>query len=181
MHDRLNEQKNEIQNLIQERAQLLEEIAKRTTPRIQTTDNESQTDDRQHEKLTQLNNKLKRALQTVKDKINRIANERPELFNGVGEETSERLDYLITTLENQAAQLDELQAKHAQHEEQLQREIKELQRYDNIHFISFNTLSLVICIVLWKHINIKLKMKNHLKWNNLFQLLRHLHLLKISG
>jgi len=126
--EQLNEHKNQIDNLMQERIHLLEEIERKTLPLIQTTDNESQTDDRQHEKLVQLNNKLKRVLQTFKDKIQRVATERPELFEGIGEETSERLDHLISTVENQATQINVLQAEHDQVEEQLQNEIKQLHR-----------------------------------------------------
>ena len=67
-----------------------------------------------------MNNKLKRALQGLKDKIQRAVTENPDLFNGIGDETNERLDHLITTIENRA--------KHNQVEEQLQSEIKELQK-----------------------------------------------------
>jgi cell division protein FtsB len=105
----------------------LEEIQKNTSSPVQTTDNESQTDDRQHEKLVQVNNKLKRVLQTFKDKIHRVVTERPDLFIGIGEETTERFDHLIFTVENQGKQLDVLQAERDQTEEQLQSSIKELQ------------------------------------------------------
>lgn len=107
---------------------MLEELQKKTLPTVQTTDNESQTDDRQHDKLLQVNNKLKRALQTVKEKIQRVVSERPDLFDGVNEDTSERLDHLISTVDNQAAQIDALQADREQIEVQLSNEIKELQR-----------------------------------------------------
>ena len=100
----------------------------KTLPNVQTTDNESQTDDRQHDKLLQVNNKLKRALQTVKEKIQRVVSERPDLFDGVNEDTSERLDHLISTVDNQTAQIDVLQADRERIEAQLSNEIKGLQR-----------------------------------------------------
>jgi len=79
-----------------------------------TIDNESQTDDRQYEKLVQVNNKFKRALQTFKEKIHRIVVQKPELFDGIAEETSERLDHLITLVENQItqAELDQIKDQY---------------------------------------------------------------------
>src|SRR5205814_10276549 len=106
IEEQLNDYKNQLDNLIEERAKLLEEIEKKTLPSIPTADNETQTDDHQHEKLVQVNNKLKRILQIFKDKIHRIVTERPDLFDGIGEETSERLDHLISTVGNQATQID---------------------------------------------------------------------------
>jgi hypothetical protein len=106
----------------------MEELQKKTLPSIQTIDHESQTDDHQHDKLVQMNNKLKRILQLFKEKIQRAVAERPDIFDGVGEETSERLDHLISTVENQAAQIDLLHVERNQVEEQLRNEIKQLQR-----------------------------------------------------
>jgi hypothetical protein len=71
---------------------------------------------------------LKRALQSLKDKIQRAVTERPDLFDGVSEETNERLDHLIIIVENQATQIDVLQAERDQVEKQLQSEMKQLQR-----------------------------------------------------
>ncbi len=102
----------------------MEELQKNASSSIQTTDNEKQPDD----KLVKINTKLKRALQTFKDKIHRVVTERPELFVDVGEETSERLDHLISTVEHQATQIDILQAEHNGAEEQLRNEINELQK-----------------------------------------------------
>jgi len=129
IEERLNERENQIDNLMEERTKLLEEIQKNTPVPIQTTDNEVQTDDRQHEKLVQMNNKLKRVLQTFKDKIHRVVTDRPDLFDGIGEETSERLDHLISKIENQATQSNVLHTERDQIEEQLRTEIKQLQRY----------------------------------------------------
>ena len=107
----------------------MKEIEAKTRPPIQTADQENQTDDRQHEKMLQMNNKLKRALQSVKDKIHRVAAERPDLFDDVGEDTIDRLDRLITTVENQATQANVLQTERNQADEEHQRQIRELQRY----------------------------------------------------
>ncbi len=111
---RLNEYQNQIDNL-------MEELQKKTIPSIQTVDHECQTDDHQHEKLVQMNNKFKRVFQSFKEKIQRVASERPDIFHGVGEETSERLDHIISTVENQATQIDILRAERDQIEGQLQR------------------------------------------------------------
>jgi hypothetical protein len=137
---------------MEERAELLKVAEENTSSPIQTADNESQTDDRQHEKMVQVNNKLKRVLQSFKDKIHRIVTERPDLFDGIGEETSERLDHLILTVENQTTQISELHAQRDQVDQQLQSEIKELQRYENNIFDIF---LIWIFVVLWTHINIK--------------------------
>jgi chromosome segregation ATPase len=114
---------------MQEPANLLEEIKEKTLPPKQTTDNESQTDDRQHEKLVQVNNELKNELQTFKEKVERVVTEKPDLFDGISEETSERLDHLISKIENQATQINVLHTERDQVEEQLRNEIKQLQRY----------------------------------------------------
>jgi hypothetical protein len=140
---------------MQERANLLEEIEKKTLPSILTTDNESQTDDREHEKMVQVNNKLKHVLQVFKDKIHRVVAERPDLFDGIGEETSERLDHLISTIGNQATQIDALQAECDEVEEQLRDEIKQLQRYVTEDF----SLELFLNIIaLWKQVKTNLRM-----------------------
>jgi small-conductance mechanosensitive channel len=179
--EQMKDYQHQIENLTQEHTKLLEDVEKNVSTPVQTTENESQTDDYQHEKLTQVNNKLKSALQTYKEKVNRVASERPDLFDGIGEETSEHLDHLISTLASQATQIDVLHAQHDQTEKQLQTEIKELQRYENNIFTSLNISFPLIFIVLWKHINIKSKMNVPSRWNNLYLLLHHLRLLKISG
>ncbi len=125
----ITDYKNHIENLVQERAKLLQEIEKNTSTPLQTKDNESQTDDREHEKLVEANNKLKRVLQTFTDKIHRAVTEKPALFDGIGEETNERLEHMISTIENQASQIDVLHANRDQVEEQLRNENKELQKY----------------------------------------------------
>ena len=107
----------------------MEEIQKNVSPSVHTTDSEKPVDDQQHDKLVKVNNKLKRALQIFKDKISRLVTDRPDLFANTGEETSERLDHLISAVEHQATQIDILRAEHNQSEEQSRNEIRELQRY----------------------------------------------------
>lgn len=121
---------NQIEHLLHENKSLLDQVQQQSSspPQVQTVDNESQTEDQQQDKLTQVNNKLKRVLQGFKEKLNRIATERPDLFTNVGEETSERLDHLISTVEYQAVLIGSLQSEHDQSEEQLRNEIQELQR-----------------------------------------------------
>ena len=120
----MTDYENQIENLTRERANLLEEIRKNASSSVPIPDNEKQTGDQQSDKLVKINNKLKRALQTFKDKLHRVATERPDLFASIGEETSERLDHLIATVEHQATQIDILQAER----DQLQNEINELQK-----------------------------------------------------
>ncbi|CAF1461374.1 unnamed protein product [Adineta steineri] len=110
----------QLKDLLKQNTNLTEELKKSTiSSPVETTDNESQTDERQQEKLAQVNNKLKRALQGIKDKIHRVVNEKPDLFDGVSEDTSERLEHLISTVENQAAYINILQSERDQVQEQL--------------------------------------------------------------
>ena len=62
-----------------------------------------------NEKLEKAVVKMKKMLKATKDKINQIVFENPELFDGVSEDTNERLDHLISTLQNQAARIAHLQ------------------------------------------------------------------------
>lgn len=91
----------------------------------QTTDNQTQTDEQSQEKLTQVNSKLQRALQTIKAKVHQAVNNRPDLFADVGEDTLERLDHLISTIDEQTTQIDQLRDEC----QQAQSQIDELQRY----------------------------------------------------
>ena len=126
--ERLNERETQLDDLRQERDQVLEELEKKVVPSIETIDNESQTDDRQHKRLVQSNNKLKGTLKVYKDKIDRVATELSDLFANVDEDADERLDHLISTVESQAAQINVLQTDRNQLEEELQNEIKQLQQ-----------------------------------------------------
>jgi DNA repair exonuclease SbcCD ATPase subunit len=128
MEQRLNEHKNQIENLIQERAKLLEDIEKNTPSPIQTTDNEVQTDDDEHEKLLNLNNTLKQALETIGDKIHQVMTARSDLFGDIGEDTIARLDHLISTIESQTTQINVLQSEHDQAREKYRHEISKLQK-----------------------------------------------------
>jgi len=75
-----------------------------------------------------MNNELNCSLQTFKDKIDRAVTEKSDLFEGIGEETGEHLDHLISTVGSQATQINVLNTERHQVEEQLQNEIKVLQR-----------------------------------------------------
>ena len=106
----MTDYENQIENLTRERDNLLDEIRK-TASSVSTTDEKQTAGDQQQDKLAKLNTKLKRALQIIKEKINRIVIERPDLFENIGEETNERLDHLISTVEHQAKQLNALQTE----------------------------------------------------------------------
>ncbi|CAF1066100.1 unnamed protein product [Adineta ricciae] len=115
----------QIESLVRERETLLDEKRKYTSSAVTTAENEKPAGDPQHEKLAKLNSKLKRALQTVKEKVQRVVLERPELFSNVGEETNERLDHLIHTVEKQATQIGLLQNDLETAEERLQEIIRQ--------------------------------------------------------
>lgn len=89
-----------------------------------TVDSETQTDEQTHDKLSQINNKLKRALQTIKDKIHQITIEQPELFTLTNDDTLERIDQLVFAIRNQSVQINDLQNSY----DQAQQEINQLQR-----------------------------------------------------
>ena len=55
----------------------------------------------QQEVVSQANKELQDALQTLESKINRAVDEIPELFADVTEETTDRLDHLISFVESQ--------------------------------------------------------------------------------
>ena len=119
--ERLTEYESLIESLTQERDNLLGEAQKNAPSSMQTAGDEQQ------DKTAKMNVKLKRALQIVKEKINRIVTERPDLFVNIGEETNERLEHLISTVEHQATQMDLLQTERSEVEEQLRNEIRDLQ------------------------------------------------------
>ena len=144
---------------MQERANLLEGIEKKNVPSIVTADNESQTDEQEDGKLTETNKKLKRALHKIKNQIERIVKERPELFDGIGEDSNERLEHLITVVAYQAAQIDALQAEHDHVEEELRDANKELQRYKTIFCNTSDLSAVLIFLALLKHMSIKWKVK----------------------
>jgi predicted nucleic acid-binding Zn-ribbon protein len=130
METRLSDYESQIEKLNQERSHLLEEIRNNASSSVQPDESEKASGTEQHDKLVKINTKLKRALQTFKEKIHRLATGRPDLFANVGEETTERFDHLISTVEHQATQIDLLQSEHNDSEEQLRNEIQELQRYE---------------------------------------------------
>ena len=106
----------------------LEEIRNNASSSVQPEESEKASGSQQQDKLVKINTKLKRVLQTFKEKMNRLATERLDLFMNVGEETSERFDHLISTVEHQATQIDLLNTERNEIEEQLKNEINELQR-----------------------------------------------------
>ena len=85
-----------------------------------TADHETQTDELSQDKLSQVNNKLRRALQTIKEKVHQAAIEHPEIFTDTGDDTLERLDHLIAAVGNQAAQIQFL--KNEMEEQPLQQD-----------------------------------------------------------
>ena len=52
---------------------------------------------------------MKKMLKSTKDKLNHIVEENPDLFDGVSDDTNARIDQLIETVRNQAAQITYLQ------------------------------------------------------------------------
>ena len=116
MEELTERQSEELKDLKERNVALSSELESQVggQPSIETVECETQTEDREHEKLTQMNTKLKRALQGLKDKIHRLVSERPDLFAGIGDETSERLDHLISTVENQSIRLDSLRTEYNQ-------------------------------------------------------------------
>lgn len=76
-----------------------------------TTDQETQTEELTQDKLSQVNNKLRRALQTIKEKVHQAAIEHPKMFIGAGDDTLERLNHLISAVGHQAMQIEALQAE----------------------------------------------------------------------
>ncbi|CAF5202171.1 unnamed protein product, partial [Rotaria magnacalcarata] len=121
-NERIDELENKIENFKKERAELIQSIS------IDKIDIETQTDDRQYEKILQANNKLKRILQTFKEKIHHLADEKPSLFEGISEETNERFNHLISKVENQSTQIDAMQIERHQVDEKYKQQIKELER-----------------------------------------------------
>ena len=129
----LNDYKNQLDNLREERDQALQELEKNILSITRTTDNESQTDDRQHKRLVQSNNKLKNTLKQFKDKIDSVATERPDLFANIDEDTDERLDHLILTIEQLQQNLSQQDNERRSLDERLKEAELELQRTKDDH------------------------------------------------
>ena len=121
--ERLKDYENQIENLMYER-RTREEIQKNNFSSPSTIDNAKQTDDR----LIKINKKLKQTLQMFNDKIHRLVDERSDLFINIGDNTNERLDHLISIVENQTTYMNTIQNEHKQLEEELRNEIRELQK-----------------------------------------------------
>jgi len=85
----------------------------------QTVDNETQTDEQSQEKLTQVNQKLKRALQNMKERIHQAIVDKPDLYPDVSDDTMERLDRIILTVEDQAYRINLLQNEFDQSQDEI--------------------------------------------------------------
>lgn len=115
-------------NLNEERAKLLEEIEKNKSLPIQRTENEVQTDDDEHEKLLEVNKSLKSTIETIENKIRDVITVRSDLFRDIDEGTIERLDHLISSIQNQGTQINDLKTEYDQTKENYQHKLVELQK-----------------------------------------------------
>ena len=129
--ERIHDYKNEIEILQIKCATFLEEREKNVLRSVEIRDNESQADDDRYEELVQLNGKVNHVLDTFRDKIHQIVMQKADLFDGVGEDASERLDQLVAIVENQAYQIDALRTEHSQMEDAQKNKIQELRKYAN--------------------------------------------------
>ena len=93
LQDRLRACDTEIAELRRQRADLMEQLDAKATAHPPSGDTD---------KMTRVNTKLKRALQSIKEKIQQLVSDRPDLFVNVGDETNERLDHLIMVIHNQS-------------------------------------------------------------------------------
>lgn len=73
---------------------------------------------------------MKAALAKFEEKMHSVVEERRDLFDGISEETDDRLDHLISILENQTTQISTAELERNKTEEQLRNEIKQLEKYD---------------------------------------------------
>lgn len=105
---------------MQERAILLKELQEKSLPIAHFSNKGNQTDDDQHEELLQTNSRLNGVLQTFQEKIDQMAMNKPDLFDDTNKEINERFDQLISTIGNQAAQIDQLREERNRIEEELQ-------------------------------------------------------------
>jgi hypothetical protein len=64
---------------------------------------------------------LKSEIETIETKIHHIFTARADLFGDIGKETNERLDSLISAVQNQATERNQLNEKY-------QRELNDLQK-----------------------------------------------------
>jgi hypothetical protein len=118
-YELINNEKNDlIQQFDLERSQSEELIKDLNKKLIDKQNISSKTEQIQHEFLSsenyfkpiQINEQQQQvnntALQTIKNKIDQVVDERPELFPDSNDDTIERLDHLISAIEHQAAQID---------------------------------------------------------------------------
>ena len=84
--------------------QINNSVERRTTREYGT-----QTDEQNQDKSSSINAKFKRALQTIKEKVQRLVLERPELFDNIHDDTIDRLDHMIVLIEQQSDRIKHLQ------------------------------------------------------------------------
>ena len=128
MEEQMRDYQIQVDHLNGERANLLAQLQTMASSHVQAVDTDQQPDESQQEKLVKVNTKLKRAVQSLKEKIHRVVVERSDLFENVGDETSERLDHLISTVKAQALKIDLFETDRQQTEERHRDEMHELKR-----------------------------------------------------
>jgi predicted nucleic acid-binding Zn-ribbon protein len=111
--------KSELSDRDEQIMKLNEQLNTSSNRLSQIMDHETQTDEQQQDKSVQINNKLKRALQTIKEKVHRIVTEKPELFPQMSDDTIERIEQLVSTFGNQAEQIEILQNERDQFQKNL--------------------------------------------------------------
>jgi len=111
--------KSELSDRDEQIMKLNEQLNTSSNRLSQIMDHETQTDEQQQDKSVQINNKLKRALQTIKEKVHRIVTEKPELFPQMSDDTIERIEQLVSTVGNQAEQIEILQNERDQFQQNL--------------------------------------------------------------
>lgn len=106
----------------QQQLELLEKLDNRNSLPSQPSDTD---------KLMKINGKLKRALQTIKEKIQYAVTQNPDLFINVGEETVERLEHIISIVRDQKGFIDQLERERNNFEQQLADELEKSNKYVN--------------------------------------------------
>ncbi|CAF2157914.1 unnamed protein product, partial [Rotaria magnacalcarata] len=87
----------------------------------------------QHEELIQINSELKHTIEQINDKFQNIVATRPDLFKDISEETNERIDSFISTIEDQARLLVKLQTECDENAENYQSLMNDLKNSFGIY------------------------------------------------
>lgn len=113
---------------------------------------ETQTDEGKKDKLIEVNHKLKRALQIIKEKLNEISNERPDLFSDSPDDIIQKFNHFVHVFQNQSKQIHmfQVQLKNAQ------QCIDQLQRFIHL-YLSFCFSFFIINFVFFQVHRIKMK------------------------